>query len=157
MRAAKKRVLLLPSRKPVAVTKEWISRAGVTTTRETRRIEMVVSRASLRAMGSKTSVISQKMSSASSAERAMVVEKVMTAARSDTYLSHVFNRERGKLNVWRERCESALLPAFGVPPESAGKSLDHAKKATRRKVRMKGVRARAAAEGVRCSCTARRE
>ena len=96
------------------------------------------------------------MSSASSADRAIDVENVMAAALSQRYFIHAFNFDPDRLDARREMGGSETVFALILLPESNGKSLAQAKKATATKVRKKGNKAKAAAVGVRCNCAARR-
>ena len=118
------------------------------TIKETRSTKIVASRAIWRAAGSNTSVISQKISSASRADKAIVVENVIAAARSHANFAALFSfdPERvGERRPW-EGLEYSL--GLGVPPDSSGKSFRHATKATIRKVKKKGARAIAALVGL---------
>lgn len=61
---------------PAEDMKECSSRNGITMTSRTSRVETVTWSATLRAAGSRVLEISQRINSASTADRAMVVEKV---------------------------------------------------------------------------------
>lgn len=85
---------------------------------------IVPSSATLLVVGLKTSEISQKMSWARTAARAIVKVKMMAAARSETRLSHDFDdvlcgRDEGRL-LWL--LVLLLAASWDVLPDNTGKT-----------------------------------
>jgi len=79
--------------KPVPDMIEWISKAGVAMTRRKSKEGSVILRASVRVARFTVLEISQRMSSANTAERAKLVEKMMLAS------DRAFGRRRFKIEV----------------------------------------------------------
>lgn len=135
--------------RPVPEIIEWISKAGVATTRRNSRDGSVIFRASVRVARFTVLEISQRMSSASTADRAKLVEKRMLASDCAfgrrLFSSVVLARSVDPSNGAPSCC--ALRSAL---PDRMGNSFCETAKATTRKVRMNGSADTATAMGLRC-------
>jgi hypothetical protein len=128
----------------------WISKAGVTTIRRKRSNGSVSFKARVRVAGLTVFVISQKMSSASTAERAILMEKIMLA--NDRALGRKFRSSddlaRVAISGTRTPSRCALRSEW---PESSGNSLCDTAIATIRNVSRKGSADMIVVMGLRCA------
>lgn len=122
---------------PAPDTIECISRAGVATTSRNRSEGSVSLSASVRVARFPVLVISQKISSARTAERAMLIEK-MTAERDRTLIRRLLTRAARPCVVAPDRRASLWCGLRSLWPESTGNSFWETPSATTRNVRRKG-------------------